>query len=236
MQALVMLTALAIPSGFDLVPERQLTPEATTELRQSAEELAPQLQTGSLLFSEGDCLAIRVYTASSYTHVAIVVIEQGQPFVYDSMNGAGVRKQSLTSYLIGQCPDELHVYHPARPFTEEQGRGLARYLDSQLGRSYSVHHHLTGQRADGVHCAEYVTEALMSIELLHADRPWKVSPASLQTGITTAGIYESTCIANLEPTPTPTLQGSGRCHQMWLDTKQCLGQCCHQLSGWFLCR
>ncbi len=236
MQALVMLTALAIPTGMDLVPLRTLTPTAAVTLQQSAAELAPQLQTGSLLFNEGDCLAIRVYTASPYTHVAIVLIEDGQPFVYDSMNGSGVRKQSLAVYLISQSPDELHVYHPSQALTEEQGRGLAKYLDGQLGKGYAVHHHVTGRRADGIHCSEYVTDALMSIGLLHAERPSKVSPASLQTGITTTGIYESSGTVNLSTPSIAPPKGAHRCHQMWIDTKRCIGHCCDKMSGWFLCR
>lgn len=236
MQALLILTALSIPTGLDPSRERAVTPDTASTLRQSADELTPRLRTGSLLFSEGDCLAIRVYTASPYTHVAVVVIDGGQPIVYDSMNGSGVRKQTLASYLIAQCPDKLHIYHPSAELDSEQGRELSRYLEGQLGRSYSVHHHLTGQRAEGVHCAEYVTDALSAIGMLHAERPWRVSPASLQTGITTAGIYKSTCIVNLETPTSPAPEGNGRCQQLWLDTRHCVGYCCDQLAGWFLCR
>lgn len=236
MQSILMLTALTVPTGIDATSTATVSTAAAITLQQTADDLSPQLQTGSLLFNEGDCLAIRVYTASPYTHVAIVVMEEDQPFVYDSMNGAGVRKQTLSDYLITQCPDELHVYHPQRPLTEEQGRGLTEYLDSQLGREYAVHHHVTGQRSKGVHCAEYVTDALMSIGLLHAEQPSKVSPASLQTGITTADVYASNGTIDLTPPAAPTPKGSNRCHQMWLDTKQCLGACCDKMSGWFLCR
>ncbi len=236
MQALVMLTALAIPTGVDLSTPPTLTPAAIVALRQTTDDLRPQLQTGSLLFNAGDCLAIRVYTASPYTHVAIVVLEEGQPFVYDSMNGAGVRKLTLADYLMTQCPDELHVYHPSRSLTQEQGRGLVTYLDSQLGRAYAVHHHATGRRAAGVHCAEYVTDALMSIGLLHAERPSKVSPASLRTGITSVGIYASTKTFTLALPVEPAPNGANRCHQLWIDTKQCVDQCCDKMTGWFLCR
>ena len=40
----------------------------------AAADIGPQLQTGTLIFSQGDCLAVRVYSASSYTHVAAVVV------------------------------------------------------------------------------------------------------------------------------------------------------------------
>ncbi len=236
MQALVMLTALAIPPGVDFATSTTLSAEETIVLQQTAEELAPRLQTGSLLFNEGDCLAIRVYTASPYTHVAIVVIDDGQPFVYDSMNGSGVRKQTLAEYLVTQCPDELHVYHPSQTLTAEQGRGLVSYLDRQLGRSYAVHHHVTGRRVAGVHCAEYVTDALMSIGLLHAEQPSRVSPASLRTGITTTGLYGSDVTLSLTLPAEPAPRGTNHCHQLWIDTTQSAGRCCDKLTGWLLCR
>ena len=53
--------------------------------------LENHVQSGTLLFSEGDCLAVRIFTKSPYTHVATVVEQDGKFYVYDSMNGVGVR-------------------------------------------------------------------------------------------------------------------------------------------------
>ena len=39
----------------------------------AAERIAVDLPTGSLLFSQGDCLAGKVFTFSPYTHVGTVV-------------------------------------------------------------------------------------------------------------------------------------------------------------------
>lgn len=202
----------------------------------SAAEVAPDLQTGTLLFSEGDCLAIRVYTASRYTHVAVVCIEEDEPIVYDSMNGIGVRRQTLAEYFACESPHEIHVLHPRQPLTAEQGSQLQSYLHSQLGRPYAIGHHLTGKRNEGLHCSEYATDALMSIGLITAERPPKVSPASLAEGITRADIYTTGATIALEPPEPPQEPASNRCHQLWLDTKQCTRKCCDKLSGWFLCR
>jgi hypothetical protein len=225
-----LLTALMMPQVS--LAEELPHPEFVA----AAASITPQLQTGTLLFSEGDCLAVRVYTASQYTHVALVCIEEGEPFVYDSMNGVGVRRLSLAEYFASQAPHELHVLQPCRPLTAEQGSELQAYLSSQLGRPYSIHHHLTGKRADGVHCSEYATDALMAVGLITAQRPPKVSPASLATGVTQAGIYAAGGSVDLVP-PAPTQEpAANRCHQWWLDTKQCTISCCQKLSGWFLCR
>jgi len=202
----------------------------------TANRIAPQLQTGTLLFSEGDCLAIRVYTASKYTHVAVVCIEGGKPYVYDSMNGVGVRRLSLARYLAAESPNEVQIFQPRRTLTAEQGSQLEAALRSQLGRPYAVKHHLTGERAEGLHCSEYATDALMSIGLITAERPPRVSPASLAIGVTRTNIYTTGQTLDLEPPAPPREPARNRCHRLWLDTKQCTISCCDKLTGWFLCR
>ncbi len=201
-----------------------------------AAEINSQLQTGTLLFSAGDCLAIRVFTASPYTHVAVVVKSDKTCTVYDSMNGVGVRKMPLSEYLADQTPDELHVFHPQEPLSEGESADLIRYLEGQLGRRYSIHHHLTGDRAEGVHCAEYATDALMAIERIHARQPARVSPASLLQGITQSKVYSSAGLVELRPAEHPAPRGRNRCEQLWLETCDCCSRTCAKLTGLFLCR
>lgn len=211
-------------AGFDSLPA-------------AAAVVGPTLQTGSLIFSSGDCLAVRIFTASPYTHVAsVVVTATGERVVYDSTGGVGVRCLPLADYLATQAPVSIHVHHPQRALTAGQGSAYVAYLDSQVGRPYAIQHHLTGERCPGLHCAEYVTDALMAIDILQARQPSKVSPASLRDGITTHGLYTAGQTIRLQrPAPAPP-QGSNACEQLWLDTKSCCGACCRRLSGWFLCR
>ncbi len=54
---------------------------AVGSLEEATKVLCPQVQTGTLLVSEGDCLAVQVYTQSPFTHVGAVVMRDGQPFV-----------------------------------------------------------------------------------------------------------------------------------------------------------
>src|SRR5262249_48891255 len=146
-------------------------------------------QTGTLIFSQGDCLAVKVFSNSRFTHCGTVVIEDGQPMVYDSMNGAGVRKTKLIDYLRLQTPSDLQVIHPSTNFTPEQSQAYANHLQSQLGRQYGVKHHVTGRRAKGVHCAEYCTDALIAAGKVAADEPPRVSPGSLYEGLTEHHLY-----------------------------------------------
>jgi hypothetical protein len=234
MYAVLLAIALAGGSGRDMV-ERPPA-DAVIAPASAAERIAGQLQTGSLLFSEGDCLAIKVYAGGPYTHVAVAVIENGTPIIYDSMNTCGVRKQPLAEYLVTQAPDSVTLFQPREALTADQAAQLRCALESKLGTPYAVIHHISGDRSeDGVHCSEYATDALMSINLVHADRPPKVSPSSLADGIAMHNVYtQGETISLLVPIPEEV--GDNWCEQLWIDTKLCCSNCCRQMSAWFLCR
>lgn len=204
--------------------------------------VAKEVQTGTLIVSRGDCLAVKVFTQSPYTHIAAVVIRRGQPYVYDSANGVGVRCQTLTNYLCSQNPAEIHVFQPHEPLSPRQAELFEQHLDSQLGRPYAIKHHLTGNRAAGVHCAEYVTDALIACELLTAREPPRVSPASLVEGIVKSELYFAALTVKLaEPSAAePAGQGGqpagqGWCSALWTDTKECTRSCYLRLRGMFCC-
>lgn len=234
MYALLLTVALAGGSGRSLT--EQPTSDAVAAPRTAAGRIADQLQTGSLLFSEGDCLAIKVYAGGPYTHVAVAVVEDGQPIIYDSMNGCGVRKLPLDDYLVTQAPDSVALFHPRTPLTDGQAAQLRAALDSRVGTPYAVMHHLSGERtSEGVHCSEYATDALMSIGLIHAERPPRVSPSSLANGILLHDVYaQGETISLLVPVAEEV--GDNWCEQLWIDTKLCCTRCCRQMGAWFLCR
>jgi len=201
------------------------------------EVVAAEVQTGSLLLSRGDCLAVRVYTKSSYTHVGAVVLRDGKPYVYDSMNGKGVRCLPLADYLEHQTPCELHLFHPCKAFSPQRVEKFEWYLESQRGRPYAFKHHVTGQRANGIHCSEYVTDALIACDVVRADQPARVSPASLVAGITRHDLYKTGSrfeLAIAEPVSDRTQQSW--CSRTWEDTKRCTSKCFSKLTALFCCK
>lgn len=210
--------------------------EWESTLPDSVATVASELQTGSLLFSEGDCVAVKVFTQSPYTHVAAVVFRDGQPYVYDSLKGDGVRRQPLGEYLGSLTPGVVHVSHPRAAMSNRRSKQFVDALDSQLGRPYAIKHHLSGKRARGVHCAEYVTDALIACSVIHARQPSRVSLASLAEGLLKSELYTAPDEIVLDPPePVPEI-GSNWCDQLWIDTCACARNCCAKLSGWFLCR
>jgi permuted papain-like amidase YaeF/Yiix C92 family enzyme len=225
-----LLIVCVLASGPEAGPEvRTASPEVLAELKQS-------LQTGSLLLSQGACLAVKVFSGSSYTHVGGVVLKDGNVTVYDSMNGPGVRKTPLDEYLRLQTPTQIHVVHPQQPFTPERAVAYETHLDSQLGRRYAIKHHLTGRRCDGLHCAEYMTDALMSAQLIRAENPARVSPGSLLEGLEKANLYTDGGHFALNSVVPPKPANLTWCQRAWHDTGTCCSNTAAQLRRWVLCR
>lgn len=202
----------------------------------SACVLAADLPTGSLIFSRGDCLAVKVFSGSPYTHVGAVVERGGAAMVYDSTGGVGVRRQPLADYLAAQKTATISLHRPERPFTESQRARFESHLESQLGRPYAIMHHLSGKRADGLHCAEYVTDALIAGELLEAEEPARVSPASLKEGIERAALYRHVATIELSPPARHAPADAGWCGRMWWETRECTSNCYAKMRGWFCCK
>jgi hypothetical protein len=224
-----ILVAAVLTGGPELAVVR-VTPQ------EAYYRLADDVETGMLIVCQGDCLAIKIYSASPYTHVAAVVVSEPETFVYDSTCGAGVRKQSLRDFVRSQSDHTLHVFRPRRPFGPQRAARFEQYLESQLGRPYAIHHHLTGERAAGLHCSEYVTDALISAELLRAKQPPRVSPASLVEGIVKADLYDEVATLDLVLKPAPRPESLSWCARMWFDTKECTRACYCKLQGWFCCK
>ena len=205
---------------------------STTEIAQ----VTAVAETGTLLFSQGDCLAVRVYSQSSYTHVAIVVKQADECWVYDAMPGPGVRRTPLAQYLYELTPGKVEVFQPQRPIEGPSAVLMQRYLESQLGRPYQVRQHLTGCACVGVHCSEYVTEALMAAEQITARQPARVTPGSLLEGVVEGRVYALDRACELTTAPAEVPEDEGWCGRQCRRSTACCEAVCDQLSRWFLCR
>ena len=226
---------LVIVALAGAAPEVSADNTAVGSLEEVTKLLQPQVQTGTLLVSKGDCLAVQAYTKSPFTHVGAVVMRDGQPFVYDACKSTGVRCSTLANYLKAQIDHEVHVLQPRTEFSEDGAGEFARRLDSQLGRPYSVRHHLTGESVNGVHCAEYVTDALASCHVLRVQNAANVSPASLVLGVTRAKVYSPLQTIRIDRQVTPEPRAASWYGRLWQDTKSCTTNCYRQTRAWFVC-
>lgn len=202
----------------------------------AAESLSTSVQTGTLLFSRGECLAIRVATRGPYTHVAAVVVENERPYVYDSMNGSGVRRLTLHQYLRTQRPHELDVFQPTLAFSSKRADLFHAYLQEQIGRPYAVKHHVTGSQGEGLHCSEYVTEACIGCGMLTALRPSRVTPTTLSDGLIDGQLYVHERTLRIEPAPAVAPKSANWRQRLWFDTRDCSRRTWSKLSAWLVCK
>ncbi len=148
---------------------------------------APAVQDGSLLFLENSNLFVELYTGDGITHVAVVLHEDGVAYVYEATPGE-VRRVTLDEYYAAlsrinqrRANDrKIRVWlaQPAEPYSARQLAALRTWLDSQLGRRYSVKSYVRGH-SDGIHCAEYAAQALCRAARLDLTRCQDESPGSL---------------------------------------------------------
>ena len=195
------------------------------------------LPPGTLIFSKGECLYVTAYTGSEYTHVGLVAADaDGQPVVFDSMKGSGVRMSSVADYLSSLEDAELTLYRPRQPLDESQRRSLYKAAESQLGRPYDVTHYLTGRESAGIHCSEYVTETLAASSMIRARNPANVSPGSLRLGVARTDRWlRAETVQLLVPGPVKP-SGMSCCEEFWWDTKECCRETGDWFSGLFFCR
>lgn len=199
-------------------------------------EMTQGVQTGSLIFSSGDCLAVKIFSRSSYTHVGGVVVKDGQITVYDSMNGVGVRKTAFAEYLRLQTPSHVYIVNPTTPFSAEQALAFSTHLESQMGRKYAVRHHLIGQRADGLHCSEFMTDALMAAEIIAPKNPPAVSPRCLLETVATDNLYIPGNRVELAIPVEPLPNDLTWYQRAWRNTSSCCTSSSTQVRRWILCR
>lgn len=179
---------------------------------------------GTILVLYNSNKLVQAGTASTISHVAMVVNIQGRATVYEATPDK-VRKLPLETYYaeIGELNHRrkrkmrLELREPARQFDREQRARLHAFLEEQLGRRYSIRGYVRKSPGDGIHCAALVGSALTDSGACEVVNPFGQNPASLMLGIRT--LYGRGRIVAL-PTPAePTLcerwQASWQGFKMW---------------------
>lgn len=121
------------------------------------------MEDGTLLFVENGQNLVECYTKSSYSHVAIVI--DGQVYQAEPPR---IRKEpvldwftNIAKYNEGSgSPALVVVMAPDKPYSKEEIAKMREFLESQVGRRYSIRGYLRKVPGDGIHCAEMCSGAL----------------------------------------------------------------------------
>src|SRR5688572_30047563 len=129
----------------------------------------PKLADGTLLFLENCNSVVEWSTRGRIAHVAILIHESSEPWVYEA-TPATVRRVTLADYYMELArlnqkrsageQVKLVALFPLRAYDAEEVARMKKYLDEQLGRRYSVKSYVRKKPADGIHCAELASTTL----------------------------------------------------------------------------
>jgi len=123
------------------------------------------IENGTLLFVENGQNLVECYTKSSYSHVAIVLDD----CVYEA-ELPEVKKYTVQEWFtnIGKyndgkgSPALVEIQAPDKPYTKEELGKMKVFLESQVGRRYSIRGYLRKIPGTGIHCSEMCATALES--------------------------------------------------------------------------
>ena len=150
---------------------------------------AEPLEDGTLLFLENCSSVVERATQGSVGHVAIVMNEEQEAWVYEAIPGK-VRRLKMDEYyaeisrLNARKNEEKQIrtfaLRPDKPFSDAERRTMRNYLDEQVGRRYSVQGYVRGKEATGIHCAELASHTLNESGRYQWEHCSSISPSKLR--------------------------------------------------------
>jgi hypothetical protein len=202
-----------------------------------AETREPDFPAGSLIVLENCNSFVEGWTHSSVGHVALVFPEESQDWVFEATPGR-VRKVSLTAYqqelaeLNERRRDDIlaKIYSPREPYSEEELCAMRCYLETQLGRRYSISNYGRNRVGDGIHCAELAANTLNCSGRFVFERCHRETPGSLTTKI--AEDYHPGVTWSLTAAKMPSETWCARSWRRWTGYGQWCRWSCGEAWSW----
>jgi hypothetical protein len=141
---------------------------------------------GTLLFLENANSVVKVATGGKIGHVAIIMHEGSQPWIYEA-TPARVRRVTPATYyeelarINAKRDDDQKIrmlaVAPEQPYTDAESKAMREFLSSQMGRRYSVINYVKNQEGDGIHCAELAASCLSASGRHSFGEPRSIHPS-----------------------------------------------------------
>ncbi len=183
---------------------------------------ASPLEDGTLLFLENANSVVKVATGGKIGHVAIVMTDEGKPWIYEA-TPARVRRVSPGAYyeelarINSKRDDEAKkiralAYRPAKPYTAAEKQAMRQFLNAQIGRRYSVMNYVKDENGDGIHCAELTCATLNDSGRYSFEEPGSINPGALCRQI--EATHRAAALVSL-PDTTPQESWCQRADRRW---------------------
>lgn len=150
---------------------------------------AEPLEDGTLIFLENCSSIVERSTHGSVGHVAIVINEGTEPWLYEAIPGK-VRHLKADEYyaelsrLNARKAEDKQIrafaLRPEKPFTPAERQAMHHYLEEQVGRRYSVKGYVRGEESAGIHCAELASHTLNESGRYQWEHCHAIHPSKLQ--------------------------------------------------------
>lgn len=181
------------------------------------------LQGGELLVLENCNSVVEGVTDGDIGHLAIVIRRDDGVFVAEA-TPSKVRTLAWDDYLAElariqqrrQHDNQMRVWMliPKQSYSADELAAIDQHIDQQVGRRYSVLGYLSGERAEGIHCAQFTAECLQSTGRLERGDWHRSSPSSLVKTL------QSTH-SDLTKIELPAYQSSSSwCQESWLRVRE----------------
>lgn len=153
---------------------------------------AAAADSGTLLFLENTKSVVEVSTRGQMGHVALVIANDGEDWVYEA-TPAKVRRLTLADYYAELAEINRRKEHddwiviwklsPMEAYSNEEVARMREYLDGQVGRRYSVRNYVRTKPGDGIHCAELASSALNASGRYKFENCSKIHPTALYRAV-----------------------------------------------------
>ncbi len=200
---------------------------------------AKEFSDGTLIFLENCDSVVELTTRGQIGHVALVFHEGETAWVYEAAPGK-VRRVVWDEYYaelsrLNKRRDEddaIRVWslQPRVAYTSDESGKMRAFLDTQLGRRYSVKNYVRSKPYDGIHCAELASTTLNQSGRYSFEQNYRIHPQAF---------YNAVLATHAKPVeiaiPPPTVKeawtlGAGR---RWSEWWSWCGWSCRE--AWLFC-
>lgn len=204
-----------------------------------------EVPDGTLLFIENGSRIVMNETNSPFSHVAIIVNVDEEAWVYEA-DRPRVQRLRLHDYIDKiqninakkRRQRRIWLMRPKVPLKEDESARLIQYLDSQVGKRYSIGGYLSGRsNCKRIHCGELTANALRVAGKRICGNACCHVPRTIMQAMR-GQYHEAQQIAIAPPTPHSSERRSiaQRTKSLCLDCLQCTRECWKEWSFSISCR
>jgi hypothetical protein len=182
-----------------------------------------EFSDGTLIFLENCNSVVELSTRGEIGHVALVFHQGETAWVYEAAPGK-VRRVTWDEYYaelarLNKRRDDddaigVWVLKPLVAYSADESDKMRSFLESQIGRRYSVKNYVRGKPYDGIHCAELASTTLNQSGRYHFEQNHRIHPQAFYNSVLASHAAPEEIVI---PPPTVKEAWTLRAHRRWIE-------------------